>query len=59
MVEEGDEGSETKSEDSDVWESKWDDFGKLLAIMPEFNVALAEFIVQQTGTKVTFPDTLH
>jgi hypothetical protein len=59
MVEEGDKGSEPKSEDYDIWESKWLDFGGFPAIIPEFNVALAEFIIKQTGTKVIFPETLH
>jgi hypothetical protein len=34
-------------------------FGELPAIIPEFNVALAKSIIKQTGTKVTFPETLH
>jgi hypothetical protein len=35
----------TESETTEVWEAQWNAFGALPQI-PEFNVALAEFIVQ-------------
>jgi hypothetical protein len=49
---------DTESETTEVWEAQWNDFGALPQI-PEFNVALAEFIVQQAGTKTSFPEILH
>jgi hypothetical protein len=49
-----------RSEATDVWEAQWNNFGKLpLTFIPKFNMALAEFIVKQTGTKGTFPEVLR
>jgi hypothetical protein len=58
MVNEDNEESEARSEGTDAWESQWNDCGKLPSFMPEFNVALAEFIVKQAGTDETFPACL-
>jgi hypothetical protein len=55
-----DEESATKSDTTDEWEAQWQDFGQLPStLIPEFNVALAEFIVNQTGTSRTFPEILR
>jgi hypothetical protein len=55
-----DEESVNKSEATDEWEAQWQDFGQLpSALIPEFNVALAKFIVNQTGTDKTFPEVLQ
>jgi hypothetical protein len=55
-----DDGGDTDSETpEDEWESQWNDFGTLPKFMPKFNVALANFIVQQAHTKTSFPEMLH
>jgi hypothetical protein len=56
MVDEGDTGSETPE---DKWESQWNDFGALPLFIPEFNVALAKFIIKFTGTKTSFPEIMR
>jgi hypothetical protein len=58
MVDEDDEESEVRSDATEAWESQWEDFGDLPSHIPEFNVALAEFIMKQTGTKLIFPEVL-
>ncbi len=40
------------------WEAQWDDYGSLPDTVPEFNVALAEFLVKQAGVNETFPTIL-
>jgi IS1 family transposase len=57
-VNEDDEESEVRSDATEAWESQWEDFGNLPSHITEFNVALAEFIIKQTGTKLIFPEVL-
>ncbi len=59
---EGDEDVEeaSKSEASDDWDAQWQDFGELpSSLIPEFNVALADFIIKQTQGRRTFPEALR
>jgi hypothetical protein len=53
------ESEDARSENTDVWEAQWDDFGELPSTIPEFNVALSDFIVKQLGTPTTFPQVLR
>jgi hypothetical protein len=48
----------TASDTTEVFEAQWNDFGALPQI-PEFNVALAEFIVQRAATETSFPEILR
>jgi hypothetical protein len=46
---------ENDSEDADDWGSQWDDFGTLPStILPDFNVAFAEFIIGQAVVSASF-----
>jgi hypothetical protein len=58
MVETVDEDKDAENVATEVWESQWHDFGALPKFIPEFNVALGEFIVKQAETMESFPETL-
>jgi hypothetical protein len=46
---------EDASKETDKWESRWADYGELPSFIPDFNVALAKFVVQQTEVDESFP----
>jgi hypothetical protein len=41
------------------WEAEWYDYGELPDTIPDFNVALADFLITQAGVDPTFPATLR
>jgi hypothetical protein len=50
---------EDTSKEMDKWESRWNDYGELPLFIPDFNVALAKFVVQQTEVDESFPKILR
>jgi hypothetical protein len=54
--EDDEEASATTEEN---WEAQWYDYGSLPDTVPDFNVALAEFIIKQAGVDESFPSTLR
>jgi hypothetical protein len=47
------------SKDADDWESDWNDYGKLPTFIPDFNVALSDYIIKKGGVKASFPEGLR
>ncbi len=48
-----------KESDPEDWESDWNDYGELPTVIPDFNVALSDFITTKGGVKASFPEVLR
>jgi hypothetical protein len=54
-----DDDEEASATTEKNWEAQWYDYGSLPDTVPDFNVALAEFIIKQAGVDESFPSTLR
>jgi hypothetical protein len=54
-----DDNSEQASMTTDDVEAQWYDYGSLPNTIPDFNMALSEFLIKQAGVNESFPATLR